>query len=417
MTQAALEDAAGYNLPDNVPAECVVDFDLYNLEGTEIDFDEPWRRLKEAARKCYGDEPPGLLWTPRNEGHWIAIRGAHVAEVLEDSTRFSNTIIFVPKTVGIQHHMLPTNIDVPDHQAYRRLINPGMSPRSVRALSGVIRDLSISLIEAFEKRGECDFAQEYAAKLPVVMFMRLVDLPVEDAEQMKHWANQILHADGEMNYAQARALFETYLTPYIEARLKKPGSDMLSHVIHGDINGRPLSREEMLKFCMQLMLAGLDTVINLLNFIFLFLARNPGHRRQLTENPSSIGRAQEELFRRFSIVSTARAVTHDLDYGSVRLKQGDMVLAPTPFVSTDEELYPDPFTVDFNRRQGFAHAEFGRGPHICAGANLARAEIAITLEEWLKRIPEFELVPDTQIVFNGGIVGTIDSLPLRWKVG
>ena len=414
MAQVAL-DRGGLALPDNVPPECVVDFDLYNLEGTEIDFDEPWRRLRDAARRCYGDGPPGLMWTPRNEGHWIAIRGSAAAEVLEDYERFSNTVIFVPKTVGIQHHMLPTNIDVPEHQHYRRLINPGMSPRAVRGLTQTIRELSISLIESFENKGECDFARDYASQLPIALFMRLVDLPVEDADKMKHWANQILHGDGEMNYAEARGHFESYLNTFIEQRLKAPGDDMLSQIIHGDIQGRPLTREEMLKFCTQLMIAGLDTVINLLNFIFVFLARSPEHRRQLAQNPSMIPRAQEELFRRFSIVSTARVVQQDMDYGGVRLKQGDMVLAPTPFIGTDEELYPDPFTVDFSRKPTFPHAVFGRGAHICAGANLARAEIAITLEEWLKRIPEFEMVPGTQIAFTGGIVGTIDSMPLRWK--
>lgn len=411
MADAAMDMA----LPDNVPPECVVDFDLYNLEGTDISFDEPWLRLREAAEKVYGSGQTGLLWTPRNEGHWIAIRGTSAAEVLEDHTRFSNTIIFVPKSVGIQHHMLPTNIDVPNHRDYRRLINPGMSPRSVRDLRDTIRALSISLIGSFEKEGHCDFARDYASQFPITIFMSLVDLPLEDAPRMRHWADQILHADGEMSYAEARAHFEAYLNPFIDARLERPGDDMLSQVINGDIQGRALTREEMLKFCMQLMLAGLDTVINLLNFIFLFLAQNPAHRRQLASDPSMIPRAQEELFRRFSIVSTARVVQYDMEFDGAMLKQGDMVLAPTPFIATDAELYENPYEVNFARRMQFAQPVFGRGPHICAGANLARAEIAITLEEWLKRIPEFELAPDTRITFNGGIVGTIDSLPLRWK--
>jgi cytochrome P450 len=408
-SQEALANDAFAELPSNVPQERLIDFDLYAPEGIEQGFDEPWDRLREA-----GKSHQGLLWTPRNEGHWIVTRGSMVAEVLSDHERFSNRVIFVPKSTGEAHHMLPTNIDVPDHRHYRRLLNNGLSPRAVRNLRDPIRGACVELIEDFVADGGCDFVKQYAEQLPIRVFMSLVQLPVADAPKLKVWSDAILHTSETMSYAEARQHIEDYLTPFIDERLGKDGTDMLSEMINGQIEGRPLTREEMFKFCVQLLIAGLDTVVNMLCFAFLFLSRSPQHRQQLVEDPSRIPNAIEEIFRRFSLVCTAREVKDDIMYAGVELKRGDMVLAPTPLSGLDEELTFDPRTVDFSRRPEF-HLLFGKGNHICPGAQLARAEIAITLEEWLKRIPEFSLRDDAKLVFGSGIVGTIASLPLVWR--
>jgi cytochrome P450 len=396
--------------PDNVPHDRVTDFDLYAPSGIEIGFDEPWDRLREAGR-----DHDGLLWTPKNEGHWIVTKGAMVAEVLSDHERFSNRVIFVPKSTGEAHHMLPTNIDVPDHFAYRKLINGGLSPRAVRNLRDTITRSCVNTIEEFAADGECDFVTAFAEQLPILVFMSLVDLPTKDAAKLKVLSNAILHTSEQLSYAEARRSLEDYLTPFIDARLGGRGTDMLSDVINGRIEDRELTREEMFKFCVQLLVAGLDTVVNMLCFAFLFLAQNPGHRQDLAADPAKIPNAIEELFRRFSLVCTAREVKQNIAYAGVTLKKGDMVLAPTPLAGIDEELYADARRVDFTKRPQ-QHLLFGKGNHICPGAQLARAEIGITIEEWLKRIPEFQLKPNTHLVFSSGVVGTIKSLPLIWNL-
>jgi cytochrome P450 len=398
------------SLPENVPADHVIDFDLYAPPGIDEGFDEPWDRLHAQGRKRNG-----IVWTPRNEGHWIVTTGAMVAEVLSDHERFSNRVIFVPKSTGEAHNMLPTNIDVPDHAAYRRLLNNGLSPRAVRNLRDAIRSASAGLIENFAAAGYCDFVKQYAEQLPILVFMSLVELPVEDAPLLKTWTDPILHSSETMTYAEARQGLEDYLTPFIEARLGGDGTDMLSDMINGTINGRPLTREEMFKFCVQLLIAGLDTVVNMLCFTFLFLGRNPAHCAELANDPSKIPFAIEEMFRRFSLVCTAREVKSDIDYAGVVLKKGDMVLAPTPVASIDEAMFADTRKVDFSKKPQ-QHLLFGKGNHICPGAQLARAEIAITLEEWLRRIPRFSLREGAELKFGSGIVGTIASLPLIWDV-
>jgi camphor 5-monooxygenase len=244
----------------------------------------------------------------------------------------------------------------------------------------------------------------------------MVALPAADVPKIKYWTDQIVHPDGSMSYAQAKQHIYAYLDPYLDARHGGDGQDMLSRIINGRVHNRALTRAEMQSLCMQMLLGGLDTVVNFMGFVFLFLARNPAHRHALGAEPGLIPSAVEEFLRRFPVVSLAREVKYDLDYDGVRLRQGDMVAVPTPLAGTDGRVNSQPLEVDFQRRAA-THVSFGNGPHICPGALLARTEMRITLEEWLARIPDFAVAPAAEIRFRGGLVGVVDALPLVWQQG
>lgn len=392
--------------PANVPADRVIDFDLYNPPGVERGFHEAWLTL-------HAPDVPDLVWTPHNGGHWMATRGRMIAEVFADYERFSCRVMLVPKSVGEQHQMLPVVLDPPAHRPYRLLLNTSLSPRTVSAMEGTIRRLAGALIDQVRAAGKCNFTTAYAEILPVQIFMSMVDLPQADVPKIKYWTDQIVHPDGSMSYHDAKQHIYHYLEPHIDARFGGDGEDVLSRIINGKIDGRPLTKPEMLSLCMQMLLGGLDTVVNFLGFVMLFLARNPIHRRELTADPGLIPSAVQELLRRFPVVSLAREVRNDIEYDGVQLRRGDMVAIPTPLAGTDERLNSDALTVNF-RRSSAEHATFGNGPHLCPGAHLARTEIRITLEEWLARIPEFGIAPDAEIHFRGGLVGVVDGLPLVW---
>ena len=132
-------------------------------------------------------------------------------------------------------------------------------------------------------------------------------------------------------------------------------------------------------------------------------------------DPTLIPAAVDELLRRFPIVTIAREVRNDIEFEGVMLKRGDMVTIAGALVGTDERLNKRPLEVDFGRT-GAQHATFGNGRHLCPGMHLARLELKVTIEEWLSRIPNFELAPGSDISFRGGIVGVVESLPLVWKV-
>lgn len=392
--------------PDNVPADRVIDFDVNNPRDLARGFHESFQSLQQP-------NVPDLVWTPRNEGHWLVTSGKLMMEIFPDFQNFSNRIIVIPKSIGEQHQMLPTTLDPPDHRHYRMLLNAGLSAKAVNGREAAIRETAARLIDGFAGDGYCNFVADYAEKLPIYVFLDLVDLPLADAAKLKHWSDLIVHPDGTTSYADAAQLIYDYLDPYIEDRLKVGGDDLLSQIVNGQVRGRALTREEMQSLCMQALLGGIDTVVNFLGFVFRFLGENPVQRLELANNPGLIPAAVEEFLRRFPVVNVAREVRHDLDYAGVHLKKGDVVMLASALVGTDERVNKCPLDVDFHRSAA-QHGTFGKGIHFCPGAFLARTEVRITIEEWLKRIPDFAVGPDADISFCSGIVGGVKSLPLVW---
>ena len=163
------------------------------------------------------------------------------------------------------------------------------------------------------------------------------------------------------------------------------------------------------------LLGGLDTVMSTMGFIASFLARHPDHRRQLIDDPTIIPKAVDELMRYYGATGTARVVTEDIVYKGVQLKEGDRVLIQSMFHGQDPRRFPNPETVDFTRKD-VRHATFGQGTHRCIGALLARLEMRIFIEEWLKRIPDFRIAEGKAPVVERGMVNSMRSLWLQWPV-
>ena len=146
-----------------------------------------------------------------------------------------------------------------------------------------------------------------------------------------------------------------------------------------------------------------------------FLARNPRQRGQLRDKPALIPRAVDELIRRHGIVNTGRTIAHDVVYHGTVFKKGEIIILPNALVGLDPGLFPDPLTVDFNRPNSGQHAAFGSGIHRCPGANMARLEIRVILDEWLRIIPNFDLAPDEPFTFAPGTVNGVSKLKLVWN--
>jgi camphor 5-monooxygenase len=400
-------------LPAHVPSERVVDFDIYHPAGFKKDYHAAWKVLQEPG-------VPEIVWTPKNGGHWIATRNTVIRDVMADYGHFANSTQIFPKSAVDDYVLLPTTLDPPAHKPYRNLLNSSLSPKAVSGVESKIRELAVELVESIAANGKCDFIADYAHQFPVRIFFSLVDLPIAEAAKAKTWSDEMLRpppgvdwSPDKSGFARGLRMFSEYLEPYIDARLGGTGQDMLSRLINGKVNGRPLTRDEALQLSVQMLIAGLDTVVNFLGFAMLFLARNPDQRLELVHNPSLIPDAIEELIRRFPIVVIGREVVEDMDYRGVQLKKGELIATPTPLGGIDETENEDAMEVDFHRRGG-EHVTFGNGPHRCPGAHLARTEVRITLEEWLKRIPDFEVEPGHDVTFTGGGVAVVNALPLRW---
>lgn len=405
-----MPDDAEIHRPAHVPASRYIDFDIYHPLRPGRDLHESWKCLQDSGL-------PDVVWTPRNGGHWMVLRGRLVTRVLSDYENFSNHTVLVPKdTAGVAYRLLPLSLDPPAHAPFRNLLSNGLSPQAVGAAEASIRALTITLIEGFRERGACDFVHEFAEQLPIRIFMQIVALPSADMAQLKYLADQFTRPDGTMPFPEVRKNFQAYIAPVIEQRRGQDGTDMLSRMINGQVNGRALTDEEAANLCIQVLVGGLDTVVNLMSFIMLHLARDAEARRVLAQHPAQIGIAINELARRYPLVTVGREVTHDMMFEGAALKQGEMIVAPTLLHGLDEAENQDPMTVDFARVE-VRHSTFGSGSHTCPGAHLARTETRILIEEWLRRIPDFAVAGDFEVAYTGGIVGSVNSLPLVWEVG
>ena len=392
--------------PDNVPEDRVVDIDIYMPPGlVEHGFHKAWSDLSA--------HNPAVVWTPRNEGHWIALGGEALQEVQSDSERFSSRVIVLPKSIGEQHGLIPTTIDPPQHRPYRQLLNAHLNPATIRGLSENIRATAIELIEGFAARGHCNFTAEFAEQFPIRVFMALVDIDASEAPKIRHWAECMTRPGMDMTFEQGKAAFFEYLAPLVDARRAHPGDDMLSGMLNVDIGGRTLTRDEALSLSTQVLVAGLDTVVNVLGFIMCELAVNAGLRADLRARGADTLPVVNELFRRFGLVSIAREVRHDTGFYGVHLKAGDMIAIPTQVHGLDPAVNPDPLVIDPARKRA-RHSTFGSGAHMCPGQELARKEVAITLEEWLKRIPDFAIGAQSDLSPVPGIVGALRRVELVW---
>jgi cytochrome P450 len=391
--------------PSNVPPDRVTDFDVYAPAAPGEDFHAAWVRFQTST-------PHRVVWSARYGGHWIATRGQDVMAIHADHARFSSGANTVPPATS-RAPLGAIVLDPPEHAPFRAFLDIGLSPRVVRAQEPLIRTLAIDLIEGFRQDGGCEFIGDFADVLPLTVFLNFVDVPLADRAKLARWASQVTRVtDIAVRDAASRSLRD-YLRPLLAARRARPGTDLLSEIVQADIDGRPITDTEAVGACTHLMVAGLDTVSSLLGFVMRFLADNPAHRRFLSEDSRRIAGAVKELIRRFPLVVTSREVREDLDLDGVTITAGQMITIPTILYNLDPEIYADPLAINWNRPV-LATCTFGAGVHRCPGAPLGQRETTIVLTEWLARIPDFAVTERDSVRVSGGIVATLNRLPLRW---
>lgn len=400
-----MQPAALTPTPAHVPEALVLDFDFLNPEGAHVDPFEALRRLHQA---------PPLFWTPRNQGHWVATRGSDIKAILADQAQFSSSSAFIPITN--RPRAVPLEMDPPEHLPYRRLVMPAFTPPKVAGLSTHARALAIELIEGLLPLGRCEFMADFAQQLPIIIFMKMCDLPLQDREQLLHWVGTSLRPGEQGVRDQARDRLAAYNRRLLAERREHPGDDLVSQLVNAEIDGQRIPEAEAFGILSGLLGGGLDTVTASMGWAALFLARHPAHRAQLVADPSLIPGAVDELLRRYSVANIARVIKQDMVYGGVQLKAGEQVLLSACLQGMDPQQYEQPLVVDFKRKDARTHAAFSNGPHRCPGSLLAQAELRIFMEEWLQRLPDFELDPSRPLKVGTGIVHGVESLPLRWAV-
>jgi cytochrome P450 len=334
--------------------------------------------------------------------------------VLDEYASFSSRQIMIPVPETPMPPLMPLQIDPPDHMKYRHLLMAALAPKAVQGLGEKARTLAIELIDGFKLRGECEFIGEFASHLPIAIFMQIVDLPESDRLYLSELAHTTMRGDTAAARDGARQEIAMYGMRKVQERRENPGPDLISTLALTKVDGVLLDDFTLTGMITLLFLAGLDTVASMLGFFARFLALNPAHRQQLIDKPGLIPNAVEELLRRYPVAVLAREVVAEVELCGALMLPGDMVLVPTALDGMDERAFPEPLTVDFNRHKPM-HATFGGGAHRCMGSMLARTELRVFLEEWLRRIPEFYIAPGAQITVGARTVATLTSLPLVWN--
>jgi cytochrome P450 len=397
-------------VPDHVPAEAVIELDYHTFGGDldpafAGDHQLAWKRLQE-------DGGPELRWTPLNGGHWIAMRAQLIGAVLDQPDLFSSRYLALPKEVGAMYRFIPLSLDPPEHGLYRALLVPLLTAKVVHDKEAHIRGLADALIDTVIERGHCDYVAEFANILPISIFHQLVDFPTEERERLRRMAYAADAASAASVAAMLKAIGD-FVAPLIARRRRHPGTDLISALLKGEPGGRPITDEEALHMCQQLFIGGFHTTAGSLGFITLHLARNPALQRELRARPERIKSRVNELMRRFSLVGIPRTATRDCTLGGQHIRAGDAVYLPLVLFNFDEQLFQSPLDVDFERKP-VPHVTFGRGIHKCPGQALGMTEIALALEAWLIRVPEFRLDETIRVRIKGGSVGGVENLPLRW---
>lgn len=321
--------------------------------------------------------------------------------------------------IGQDQPLIPLQVDPPDHAKYRRLLDPEFSPKRMRELEPDVRVLVNQIIDGFVDRGECEFHEEFATPLPSAIFLRLMGLPQSDLATFLQWRDDTIRPDTDDldEAARIREAVGHKITEYfgeqLEVRRRTPDDGLLSRIAVGEVDGRPLTQDEMLGTCHLLLLAGLDTVTATLDCMMAFLAKHPDERARLVADPGLVDGTVEELLRyETPVTMVARVVKEDATIGGVDIKAGDGCAVLIGAANGDEGEFDAADVVDFEREAN-RHLAFGAGPHRCLGSHFARLELRVAIEEFHRRIPDYRIAEGAEIRYSPGI-RQADHLPLVW---
>lgn len=389
-------------IPAHVPADRVVDIDIYDMPLADMSPQLAWKCFK-------GKGSP--VFSPHNGGHWIATEGADVLRFFRDVEHFSSRHIVIPDPGGAP--LLPTQSDGTAHIAYRAAIVDFFSADAVEKLTPQIRELTVALIEGFRRRGSCEFVAEFALQLPLIVFLMRMGLPPADRTLLRRHVETFASSAIIEEKQTAYQGLQTYIENCVQARRERPTDDPISRIMNAKVDGRPYTHEEIMGTLTLLLLGGLDTVASSLGFIALHLARNPQDCEYIRVHHDRLPLIVAELLRRFSVANTGRILAKDYSHNGILLKKGDRVCMVPTFYNLDPNRIANPEAIDFERPA--ALLTFGAGPHTCAGIHLAKREITVFLEEWLNRIPPFALDPARPPKLFAGFQSSVRELWLSWK--
>jgi cytochrome P450 len=354
---------------------------------------DPWSVYAELRDRC------PVAYSPTYGGFWTIARYEDVAAVNRDEEHFSNQLpdlLIPPNDSG--GRLLPMHADPPRATEYRRLLNRFFSLAAAKALEPSIRQFTAQCIDSFIERGRCDLVLDLATPVPAITTQLLVGLPVDDwarfALPIHTYTFRRVGDPVGVEAAREVAGLRAYIGEELAARRKTPRDDLISSLAGARIDGEPLTDEEIESIVLMVIFGGVDTTTAAIGNTLLFLHRHPDDRRILVENPQLLETAVDEFLRyEPPIHGFARLVRKRCTVADQPLKPGDRVFMLWGSANRDAGAFDNPDQVELDRFPN-RHLTFGVGSHRCLGANLARSEFRVVLEEVLRRIPDFRVIEE-----------------------
>lgn len=367
--------------------------------------------------------------TPDGEGFWVVSRHADAMTVLTDPATYSSerggarphggSFLQDTPLAGIMINMM----DPPRHDRIRALVNKGFKPGRIAALESELRQRTRDILAPVAMAGRCEFVREVARELPLQAICAILGVPQGDRQELCDWVDHTLeHADRELNEdteasKQAGASFTRYGAELIAEKRRHPADDVLSSVMHAALPGADppsLTDDELHKFFLLLFVAGSETTRKAIAGGVMALVEQPAQLDALRADPGLLDTAVEEIVRWTTpSVYKRRTLTRDVELGGQPLRAGDKLTFWEMSANRDAAVFEEPFRFDVARRPN-PHLGFGHGIHFCLGANLARLEIRIMLEELLARFETFEQDGPHAWTRDNRLFG-LKRLPLRLK--
>jgi cytochrome P450 len=345
---------------------------------------------------------------------------AGVDEVLRTPEVFSSNMS--AHDLRTRRPLIPLQIDPPAHRTYRKILDPLFAPQRMRALEAPVVGLVNDLIDTFVDDDEIDFATQFSVPFPSQVFLTLFGLPLTDLPTFLRMKDGVIrpdhvvghefgHPETEAHQRQTADSIYAYFERVLDEREGERRDDLLSHLLHAEVEGDRLTREDIVDICFLFLIAGLDTVTASLDCFFGHLAQDASTRRTLVHEPEAIPSVVEELLRwETPVMAVARVATQEAEVGGCPIRAGEHVMAIIGAANVDDAEFPAAGELRWDREVN-RHLAFGGGIHRCLGSHLARLELRVALREWHRRIPEYCVKPGAELDFTAGI-RTLESFPM-----
>jgi cytochrome P450 len=361
-----------------------------------------------------------VAYQETHNGYFAITRHADVKKVARDADTFSSKGVMIPDYYDPVSHMNPVEEDPPEHTLYRGLLDHAFTKEAVDTIEPTVRRFTTELIDQFIAEGECDLIRNLAEPLPAWTISNIFGIAREDWEEVQeavtrnaryaiagNWELQ----GGGTTHEIARRLFHE--------RRDNPGDGLIGELLRADLGDRPLDEAEFLNIFDTVLGAGQDTTVALLGLSLRYLARHPDVRHRLIADPGLIPTAVEEFLRwETPVHNVGRTCTRDTVLADTTIPAGSKVMLLLGAANLDPEEFRDAnqFVVD---RKPNRHLTFGYGRHVCVGQYLTRMETRVVLEEVLRRIPDYEVAPDDDIVsyVQTGLIRALWSMPSTFTPG